>query len=70
MHTVSATGNTAKGGAAGRQASPGLGEGGGLYIDGAALAYLDAFTEATVKKNKASTSDPDIHVSFTPSFPE
>jgi hypothetical protein len=39
--------------------------GGGLYIETDALAFLDAFTAANVKRNKASTSDPNIHGTYT-----
>lgn len=42
----------------------GLGEGGGIYIKSAALVYFDAFTQANVNHNHASTSDPDIYGSF------
>jgi hypothetical protein len=61
------TKNSAQGGKGGQGASsgsPGLGEGGGLYIDPAALAYLDAFTQANIKHNHASTSYDDIFGSF------
>jgi hypothetical protein len=72
LHTVSVTGNSARGGAGGRgfrgsfNGSPGLGEGGGLYIDPAAFVCLDVFTQAHVTKNKASTLDPNIHGPWTP----
>jgi hypothetical protein len=72
--TVTLTGttvedNTAKGGAAGGpSASKGLGEGGGLYIDPAASVCLDAFTQANVTHNSASTSNPDIFGSYTTSL--
>jgi hypothetical protein len=60
------TSNTAKGGAKGQAGqSAGLGVGGGLYIETDALAFLDAFTAANVKRNKASTSDPNIHGTYT-----
>jgi len=65
--------NSATGGAGGKgsnslnlNGSPGLGEGGGLYIDAAALVFLDAFTQANVTQNKASTSNNDIYGSYTP----
>jgi hypothetical protein len=45
----------------GQPGLPGLGEGGGIYIDALATAYLDAFTQANVINNTASTSDPNIH---------
>jgi hypothetical protein len=38
----------------------GLGEGGGIYIDPVALVSLDQFTQTNVKRNHASTRDPDI----------
>jgi hypothetical protein len=40
--------------------SPGLGEGGGLYIASGAIVYIDAFTLANVIDNTASTSYPNI----------
>jgi hypothetical protein len=67
LHHVTVTGNTADGGAAGKGggSSPGSGEGGGLYIDAAAAVCLDAFTQSQFKKDHASTSDPDIHGTYT-----
>ena len=74
MHSVTVKTNTAQGGAGGKRGgsgslrkdgSPGRGVGGGLYIDTAALACLDAFTVDHVKRNNASTSDPNIHGSYT-----
>jgi hypothetical protein len=62
------TSNTANGGAGGRgtvNGDSGLGEGGGLYIDTAALAYLDLFTQSSVKKNHASTSNNEIDGSYS-----
>ena len=58
------TQNQAQGGE-GEGGSDGLGVGGGLYL-GSGPVYLDAFTLAHVKKNHASTSDPDIYGSYTP----
>jgi hypothetical protein len=56
------TRNAAQGGAGGAHSgSPGLGEGGGLFIDPAAVVSLDAFTQANVTNNTASTKDPNIH---------
>jgi hypothetical protein len=43
----------------------GLGEGGGLYIDPAATVYLDAFTVTNILNNTASTSDPNIHGTYS-----
>jgi hypothetical protein len=58
---TSISGNTAAGGmAGGKKASDGLGKGGGLYIDLAAVVCLDAFTQAHVTNNTAGTSDPNI----------
>jgi hypothetical protein len=64
--------NTVQGGTGGQggtnggaNGTPGLGEGGGLYLDPAAAVCLDAFTLAHFKSNQASTSDPDIHGSYT-----
>jgi hypothetical protein len=44
----------------------GLGEGGGLAIDPAAVVCLDAFTQAHVTNNTASTRDPNIHGPWKP----
>jgi hypothetical protein len=74
LHDCSVTQNVAKGGAGGRagsgsprgqNGSPGLGIGGGFYIDSDVLACLDAFTVSNLKKNKASTSDPNVHGSYS-----
>jgi hypothetical protein len=74
MHGVTVTTNTAQGGEGGKGASgkprgkngsPGLGIGGGLYIETDTLVCLDAFTEKNAKRNKASTSDANIHGSYT-----
>jgi hypothetical protein len=70
--------NSAEGGAGGKgtksntiggntSGSPGLGEGGGLSIEPLASVSLDAFTQAHVIQNSASTSDPDIFGSYTTS---
>jgi hypothetical protein len=65
--------NTALGGNGGKGAygtgngSPGVGEGGGLYIDPLALVSLDAFTQANFIHNKASSAYPDIFGSYTTS---
>jgi hypothetical protein len=62
--------NNAQGGAGGvgykgsGSGDKGLGVGGGIYFDPAADVGLDAFTIAHVKKNRASTSDPNIHGSY------
>jgi hypothetical protein len=73
LRQASVSRNSAQGGAgapgnpgfpgfpSGQPGLPGLGEGGGLYIDALATAYLDAFTQANVINNTASTSDPNIH---------
>jgi hypothetical protein len=44
----------------------GVGIGGGLYIDTLVTMCLDAFTQAHVTNNSASTSDPNIHGSWKP----
>jgi len=63
--TVSA--NNAVGGQGGvYNGLAGLGEGGGLSIDVAAVVYLDAFTLANISNNTASTSDPNVHGSYKP----
>jgi hypothetical protein len=51
----------------GPNGTPGLGEGGGVYVDPTASVSLDAFTVAHLKNNTASTSDPDVFGSFTTS---
>jgi hypothetical protein len=43
----------------------GQGVGGGLYINTPATVWLDDFTVTNVRKNTASTSDPNIHGSYT-----
>jgi hypothetical protein len=63
----SVTGNAALGGfGSGFRGTPiyGVGKGGGLYIDTAAMGYLDDFTVANVLNNTASTSDPNIYGSY------
>jgi hypothetical protein len=60
LHGDRVTGNAALG-----SNGPGAGAGGGLYIDPAATVYLDAFTLANVLNNTASTSDPNIHGSYS-----
>jgi hypothetical protein len=71
LHNTTVTHNTAKGGGAGSgghgfsSGGPGQGEGGGLYIAAAAAVCLDAFTQANVSHNNATTSDNDIHGSYT-----
>ncbi len=60
--------NNAQGGAYGlgtHIGPPSLGEGGGIYIVTSATVYLDAFTVANTVNNTASTSDPNIHGSYT-----
>jgi hypothetical protein len=66
LHTTSVTGNSALGGAGGqgglkgKDGKPGQGQGGGLYVDAAAVCP-DAFTQAHVTGNFASSRDPNIH---------
>jgi hypothetical protein len=65
---VSVASNTALGGPGGvgrPHGHPGLGEGGGLYINTAATVSLDASTVANVINNNASTSDPNIHGTYS-----
>jgi hypothetical protein len=52
------TSNAANGGAGGKggNSSPGVGEGGGLYIDALAAVSLDTFTKNNVMNNTASTN--------------
>jgi hypothetical protein len=70
IHNSSVATNTAQGGAGGigpkhnRDGKPGQGLGGGIYIDGAALVGLDAFTVDHVKGNRASTKHSDIYGSY------
>ena len=68
------TSNTAQGGNGGAGGSgrsygltggTGVGEGGGLFLDPPAVAYLDPFTVANVVNNTASTSYPNIYGSYT-----
>jgi hypothetical protein len=64
---TSMSANTATGGlSGGQQASGGLGEGGGLYIDAVASVCLDAFTQAHVTNNTTSTSYPNIDGPWQP----
>jgi hypothetical protein len=71
LHSSTVGANVAQGGAGGKgvhgsaNGQPGLGEGGGLSIDAAALVSLDAFTQTNVKHNTASTTDNNIHGSYT-----
>jgi hypothetical protein len=74
VHGVTATNNTAQGGQGGsgasgkprgKDGSPGLGIGGGFYLDADAQACLVSFTVDHVKHNNRSTSDPNIHGSYT-----
>jgi hypothetical protein len=71
LHGTTVALNTAVGGAGGKGARgvydgfPGLGEGGGLFIDPAAAVCLDAFTLANFQNNTASTSNPDIAGAYT-----
>jgi hypothetical protein len=55
----SVIGNAASGG--GPPLIAGVGEGGGLFIDPAAVVCLDSYTHAHVTNNTASTQDPNIH---------
>jgi hypothetical protein len=66
LHGTIVTGNKAVGGQGGDgSASPGLGVGGGVFIDPAASVCLDAFTQANVKNNAASTSGNGVFGIFT-----
>jgi hypothetical protein len=77
LHNLTVTGNTAAGGAGGpggscglskfrgSNGSPGLGEGGGLYIDGAAAVCLDAFTQSHAQKNHAAKGSANIYGTYT-----
>jgi hypothetical protein len=71
LHGSTVAQNTAAGGAGGHgprgapNGTPGLGEGGGLYLDAAAAVCLDAFTQANASHNNASTSDNNIHGSYS-----
>jgi hypothetical protein len=74
VHGVTVTPNAAQGGAGGKGGSgkprgkngaSGSGIGGGLYFDGDVAACLDAFTADHARRNKASTSDANIHGSYT-----
>lgn len=60
------TGNVAQGGKSGGHGTKaGRSFGGGLCIQSPAVVYLDAFTVEHVKSNKASTSDSNIHGTYT-----
>ena len=59
------TSNSATGGAAGNGGSAGEGIGGGAYFAVGGSVCLDAFAQANVKKNQASTSYDDIFGDFT-----
>jgi hypothetical protein len=63
---TSMSSNTAMGGLGGGEgASNGQGEAGGLYIESVASVSLDAFTQAHIINNTASTADPNIDGSYT-----
>jgi hypothetical protein len=63
---VSVNGNSAVGGAGGKKGgTKGQGIGGGVYIAAATGVTLDLFTRDHVKRNTASTSDPDIYGAYT-----
>jgi hypothetical protein len=70
LHSVTVTLNVALSGAGGTAATkkldgkPGQGEGGGTYIDAAALVSLDAFTRDHVLNNTASTGKSNILGSY------
>jgi hypothetical protein len=72
LSNTTADQNSASGGGGGKgsntslNGSAGLGEGGGLFIDSVALVRLDAFTQANVTTNNASTSGRNIFGTFTP----
>jgi hypothetical protein len=59
------TDNQATGGAAGSGGSAGQGVGGGAYFASGGVVCLDAFTQAHVSNNQASTSDDDLFGAFT-----
>ncbi|MBI1915943.1 MAG: hypothetical protein HYS12_14590 [Planctomycetes bacterium] len=59
------TDNQATGGSAGSGGSAGTGVGGGAYFAPGGTVCLDAFTQAYVKNNHASTSDDDLFGVFT-----
>jgi hypothetical protein len=66
LHNSTVTGNKALGGhGGGGGTSAGLGEGGGVFIAPAASVCLDAFTQANVNNNAASTADDNIFGTFT-----
>jgi hypothetical protein len=67
LRDTSFTGNTAQGGAAdkGAGATAGMGIGGGLYFEADVQAVIDALTITRFRRNKASTSDPNIAGPYT-----
>ena len=64
LRNDSVIGNAASGG--GPPLIAGVGEGGGLFIDPAAVVCLDSFTHAHVRNNTASSQDPNIHGPWKP----
>lgn len=67
INNSSISSNSALGGAAGKGIGgvAGQGIGGGIYVQIDAFCLLDALTVSKLKRNKASTSDPNIHGSYT-----
>lgn len=65
LHGTTVGHNAAKGGQGQGGGTDGEGVGGGLYLAASASVCLDAFTQANVKHNSASTSAPDISGSYT-----
>jgi hypothetical protein len=60
------TDNQATGGAAGSGGTAGQGVGGGAYFASGGVVCLDAFTQAHVKNNHASTGGDDLFGTFNP----
>jgi hypothetical protein len=67
LANTSVLSNKAQGGAAGQGIGgvAGQGYGGGLYIEADTAAFLDDLTIVKFKRNKASTSNPNVFGSYT-----
>jgi hypothetical protein len=63
LHGTTVNHNTAKAGNG--PGGSGLGEGGGLYLEAAASVCLDAFTQANITHNSASSYGHDVFGSYT-----
>jgi hypothetical protein len=70
LRNTDVTANNAQGGPGGSgggqqpDGRAGEGSGGGLYIDASAAVFLDVYTGDHARRNKASTSDSNVHGSY------